>query len=194
MKLIVGLGNPGDDYLNSRHNLGFDALEQLRHKLGVDQAWQKEPKFKGEIIKFSGLDLILLRPLTFMNKSGQAVSLVAEYFKIKPEDIIVVHDELDLLLGKLKVRMGGAAAGHHGVESIIESLGTDKFVRVRLGIGNQDGFLGEHKRIAFSAESFVMEQFLQNEKSKVKSLLKQAVLAIETIIEKGVEEAQSQHH
>lgn len=194
MKLIVGLGNPGDSYLNSRHNLGFEALELLRHKLGVSETWQKETKFKGEIIKFSGLDLILLRPLTFMNKSGQAVSLVAEYFKIQPEDIIVVHDELDLLLGKLKVRMGGAAAGHHGVESVIESLGTDKFIRVRLGIGNKDGFLGEHKRIAFSAESFVMEQFLQSEKSKVKSLLKQAVLAVETIIEKGIEAAQNQHH
>lgn len=197
LKLIVGLGNPGEKFIHTRHNLGFEVVELLRHKLEAGK-WSLEGKFKSEIIKNNyTLDanrstLILARPITFMNRSGMAVSKLASYFKVIPEDIIIIHDDLDLLSGHLKIRLGGGAAGHHGVESIISELGTDKFIRVRLGIGTSQGFLGEHKKAAFNAEQFVLSHFTAHEKSKVKSMIKRAVKAIETILKEGIDSAQNQ--
>lgn len=189
MKLIVGLGNPGEQYIGSRHNLGFYVLDEFARKINAGD-WQMEDKFKSEIIKYEGL--ILLRPQTFMNNSGLAVSRVATFFKIDPEEILIIHDELDLPVGHLKIRLGGAAAGHHGVESVIEKLGTDKFARLRLGIGNQKAISGEHKQISFNAEHFVLEPFTQSEQSQVKKLAKRGIKALELILEKGLEPAQNQ--
>ena len=199
MKLIIGLGNPGEKYLGTRHNLGFAVIDELAHQLGVRVqglgfSWKNEKKFKSEIFDYT-LDpsrYTLVKPQTFMNQSGLAVSLIANFYNITPEDIIVVHDELDLLLGKIKVRQGGAAGGHHGVESIIKELGSDQFVRVRLGIGNQKSHLGEHHRISFNAEHYVLDPFLPAESSKVKHMLKQALEAIDLLLKKGLPEAQNQ--
>lgn len=189
MYLIVGLGNPEERYEGTRHNLGFALLDELTRKLNLID-WIMEDKFKSEIIKTP--QLILVKPHTFMNKSGIAVSLIANYYKITPENIIIIHDELDLPLGKIKVRIGGAAAGHHGVESIIESLGTDKFIRVRLGIGNLRTQSSEHKGQSISAEKFVLEPFLHSEKPQVKHMIKQALKALAILLEKGLEQAQNQ--
>ncbi len=189
MFLIVGLGNPGEKYLNTRHNLGFEVLDELRRKLELGQ-WSSEDKFKAEVAKNS--EVILARPLTYMNMSGMAVSAIAKFFKIPQEKIIVVHDELDLLVGHMKIRHGGSDAGHHGVESIIKSLGTEDFIRVRLGIGADKTLSGEHKLVDFNAEKFVMELFHPKEKSQVKALIKRAVKALETVLEKGIEKAQNQ--
>lgn len=189
MKLIVGLGNPGDQYKNTRHNLGFEVADHLIHKLSLE-SFVFEKKFKSEISRNE--NLIIIKPQTFMNNSGQAVSLVANYYKIKPEEIIVIQDELDVLLGKIKVRLGGGFGGHHGVESVMNGLGTDKFVRVRLGIGTTAGFLGEHQRKAFNAEHFVMEQFAPQENSKVKAMIKHGIEAIEILLNEGLEKAQNQ--
>lgn len=190
MFLIVGLGNPEDKYSGTRHNLGFVVLDELRRKLNLPD-WPKEDKFKAEVLKLSD-ELILARPQTYMNRSGLAVSALVNFYKIDSEGIIVVHDELDLSLGHIKIRLGGAAAGHHGVESIIESLGTDKFVRVRLGIGTQKALLGEHKKTSFNAEHFVLDPFDSKETSAVKRLHKQAVKAIEILLKDGLEKAQNQ--
>lgn len=189
MKLIVGLGNPEDKYAKTRHNLGFDILDELTRKLNLVD-WSLENKFKSEIIKSN--KMILVKPQTFVNKSGMAVKLLADYFKISPEDIVIIHDELDLPLGKIKVRLGGAAAGHHGVESIIEALGTDKFIRIRMGIGNLRTKSAEHKGQTISAEKFVLEPFMHSEKSKVKHMIKQTIKALETLLEKGLEYTQTQ--
>jgi peptidyl-tRNA hydrolase, PTH1 family len=189
MFLIVGLGNPGDKYLNSRHNLGFEVLDELRRKLDLGK-WGLESKFKAEVVKNS--QLILARPVTYMNMSGVAVAQLAKFFKIPKENIIVVHDELDLLVGHMKIRIGGSDAGHHGVESIINNLGAEDFIRVRLGIGADKTLSGEHKLVGFNAEKFVMELFHPKEKSQVKSMIKRAIKAIEAILEKGVEKAQNQ--
>lgn len=191
MFLIVGLGNPGDKFINTRHNLGFEVVDLLRKKLDFPD-WNNESKFKAEISK--NIDIALIKPVTFMNLSGLAVSSIAQYFKVKPEEIIVIHDELDLPLGHIKIRLGGSAAGHHGIESVIKMLGTEKFIRVRLGIGNWHATSGEHKHAAFNAEKFVVDQFLPNEKSKVKALIKRAVKAAEAILEKGLEKAQNQYN
>lgn len=189
MKLIVGLGNPEEKYAGTRHNLGFDVLDELIKKFNLVD-WVKEEKFKSELIKTT--ELILAKPQTYVNNSGIAVKSLAAYYKIPTTDVIVIHDELDLPLGKIKVRLGGAAAGHHGVESIISALGTDQFIRVRVGIGNLRSQSGEHRGQHFNAEHFVLEPFIHSEKSKVKHMLKQALKAIEILLEKGLEQAQNQ--
>lgn len=194
MYLIAGLGNPGDKFVHTRHNLGFEVINMLVHKLGMQNKWSQEEKFISKIIKINETTpkLILAKPTTFMNRSGLAVSKIAQYYKIKPEQIIVIHDELDLVLGHIKVKLGGSGGGHHGTESVIKQLGSDKFIRVRLGIGNMESLSGEHKHRSFNAEHFVVENFLPNEKSKVKAMIKRAVKAIEIILEDGIEKAQNQ--
>lgn len=189
MKLIVGLGNPEGKYAGTRHNLGFAVLDELAKKLNLVD-WSKEEKFKSELIKAP--QILLVKPQTFVNRSGMAVRLLADYYKLPPTDIILIHDELDLPLGKIKVRMGGAAAGHHGVESITAALGTDQFLRIRLGIGNLRTQSGEHKGQTVGAEKFVLEPFLSKEKSAVKHMIKQALKALDLLLEKGLESAQNQ--
>ena len=189
MKLIVGLGNPGEKYSKTRHNLGFEVLDELAKKLNLVD-WSLEGKFKSELIKAP--QLILVKPQTYVNNSGMAVKLLTTYYKLPTTDLIIIHDELDLPLGKIKVRLGGAAAGHHGVESIISALGTDQFIRVRLGIGNLRTLSGEHKGQSISAEKFVLEPFIPKEKPQVKHMIKQAIKALDLLLEKGLDSAQNQ--
>lgn len=189
MKLLVGLGNPGEKYEGTRHNLGFQFLDDLRHKLNAGE-WSPSDKFKAEVLK--ALDLYLVRPLTYMNNSGMAVAHIADYYKIAPEDIVIIHDDMDLPLGSIKIRRGGAAAGHHGVESIIDKLGSDNFVRIRMGVGNWKTQSSEHGGNSLNAEHYVLEEFLPNEKSRVKQMLKHAIQALERYLEDGLEAAQSQ--
>lgn len=192
MKLVVGLGNPGEKYVSTRHNLGFRVIEELgkkmdggKWKMGVeDGKWRIEKKFKAEIIKLG--NLILVKPLTYMNNSGQAVKDLMDYFKILISDVVIVHDELDLPLGKIKIRVGGSSGGHHGVESIIKALGDDKFIRVRLGTST----LVKHHDI----EKFVTTPFLSSEKSTAKHMVKQAVSAVELLLEEGLKSAQNQYN
>ncbi len=199
IKLIVGLGNPGEKYEKTRHNLGFEVVDVLAKKLNADK-FTEEKKFKAEIAKaeLTGdgetIQIVLMKPLTYMNLSGKAVQLYAQYFKIKPDEILVIHDELDILLGKMKIRQGGSAAGNHGVESIIETLGRDDFIRLRLGIGVDKTLAGEHGAVNFKAEEFVIDRFEAKEKSKVKAIIKRAVQAVETILNHGLEKAQNQYN
>lgn len=200
MKLVVGLGNPGEKYKSVRHNLGFMVVEELgkkmddgKWKMGVeDRRWKLDKKFKSEILKIA--DLLLVKPQTYMNNSGMAVKLLSTVYRLPSTDIIIIHDELDLPLGKIKVRVGGAAAGHHGVESIINTLGTDQFIRVRLGIGNLRTQSGEHKGQTIGAEKFVLEPFMPKEKTAVKHMIKQAIKALDLLLEKGLEKAQNQYN
>lgn len=189
MKLIVGLGNPEEKYARTRHNLGFELLDDYRRKHDLGD-WNLDKKFKAEIIKASN-DLILARPQTYMNNSGMAVAALKNYFKLEPQDILVVYDELDLPLGKMKIRLGGAAAGHHGVESIITSLNTDQFARLRLGIGTLESKSSEHGGQSFNAEHFVVSEFDENEKSHVRTMLKRALEILNIYLEKGLEKAQN---
>jgi len=192
MKLVVGLGNPGEKYERVRHNLGFMALDgYIREKYG-NPIWLSDKNLKSEVLKEE--DLIFAKPQTFMNQSGLALRVLSSVFGVGGEDIIIIHDELDLPLGKIKVRMGGAAAGHHGVESIIKALETDKFIRVRLGIGNLKTKSGEHKAIHVSAEKFVLEPFMHSEKAQVKHVIKQAIKAIELLLDRGLKVAQNQYN
>lgn len=136
IRLIVGLGNPGIDYADTRHNAGFWFLDQLAQREKV--FFQEEKKFQGEVarVRLAGQDIWLLKPTTFMNRSGQAVVALALYYKILPEEILVVHDELDLMPGCMKLKKGGGNAGHNGLKDITEKLSTPNFWRLRLGTGH----------------------------------------------------------
>lgn len=187
MQLIVGLGNPGKKYEATRHNLGFMVLDEYAKKnLGPEVVWEKNDKFDAEILKMS--NLLLIKPQAYMNNSGQTVAKLVNFYKVPIEKVVVIHDDLDLSLGKIKVRVGGSAAGHHGVESVIKSLGNDQFVRLRLGIGNEKSLKSNH----FPAEEYVLESFTSTEKHQVNHMVKKATSALEVILEEGVEVAQNQ--
>jgi PTH1 family peptidyl-tRNA hydrolase len=183
VKLIVGLGNPGEKYAKTRHNLGFIVLDALaRPALG----WQFSKKFNAEICQLTP-EILLAKPQTFMNASGMAVAKIFRYYDIKiPGNLWMVHDDVDLPLGRLKIRLGGAAAGHHGVESIIKELGTDEFVRFRLGIGHpQRGNDG-------AVEKYVLRSFDINEKSEMKQIIKKTVKAIRKALDQNLERAMNE--
>jgi len=208
MKLIVGLGNPGVKYEKTRHNVGFMIVDHfLNDYAGMTQpTWKMNERLKSEIAlvdwkpKEGELErVILAKPQTYMNNSGIAVQLIAAFYKVQPEDIWIVNDELDLPLGSMKIRFGGAAAGHHGVESIIEKLGTDKFWRFRMGIAQErvhgssmreEGKAHPVGNLAMTGvEDYVLGVFSGNEKGKSKDLIKRGYEALEFALEKGLKGA-----
>ncbi|MDG4812036.1 aminoacyl-tRNA hydrolase [Hydrogenovibrio sp. 3SP14C1] len=136
VKLIVGLGNPGGQYEQTRHNAGFWFVEEVARQFNVQ--FRPETKFLGEAarVQSNGLDVWLLKPMTFMNRSGQSIQAIAKFYKIAPEEILVVHDELDLDPGVAKLKTGGGHGGHNGLRDTIAALGTKEFKRLRLGIGH----------------------------------------------------------
>lgn len=208
MKLIVGLGNPGEQYLDTRHNLGFSVLEHfLKDNTSLrDSRWELSEKVKSQIFIYEwqpkngkSIKILLAKPQSYMNNSGMAVKSLIDFYKVDPSDLWVVHDDLDLPLGKLKIRFAGAGAGHHGVENIIDTLKTDKFWRFRLGIGNSrhvksrlDGESVEKivsRRYLGDASDFVLGSFEGKERTEIKKLIKDTVKSIETALESGLESA-----
>jgi len=139
--LVVGLGNPGRTYEHTRHNAGARAAESLARRLDTTMGRSKFRALLAEG-RVDGVALKIARPTTFMNESGQAVAPLARWFKIEPDHMVVIHDEIDLPLGQLRLKMGGGTAGHHGLDSIVGSLGTKDFYRVRIGVG-RPGHAGE---------------------------------------------------
>lgn len=136
LRLIAGLGNPGPEYSETRHNAGFWFVDACARKLGARLA--SESRFLGEAarVRTEGQDLWLLKPLTYMNRSGQALAALARFYKISPEEILVVHDELDLLPGEIRLKQGGGNGGHNGLKDIVAQFGSADFWRLRLGIGH----------------------------------------------------------
>ncbi len=197
MKLIIGLGNPGEKYEKTRHNLGFMVVEQfLKDFEPVGQTkWVDEKKFKSDIVelewqpKSGSLEkVILVKPKTYMNNSGLAVQLLTTYYKLLTTDVWVVHDDVDLPLGSIRIRKGGSSGGHRGVESMIEHLGDVEFWRIRLGIGHpvhkRDG--ESQKTNMKGVDDFVLGTFSSDEKGKLKHLIKHASEAIQTALEEDL--------
>lgn len=184
MKLIVGLGNPGDKYRDTRHNVGFMVVDKLAHELGgKDVRWESSTKHKAEIAKAG--EVVLVKPETFMNASGVAVSSIARFIKVKPEDVWVIHDDLDLPLGKIRIRVGGGSAGHHGIESIMRELGSDVFIRFRLGIGRGVN-RNFHRRFVID---FVLSKFTRGEAGELKHLVKRGAEAVRISLFEGLDKA-----
>lgn len=169
MKLIVGLGNPGIKYKKTRHNLGFRVIDELAEKF--------QSAFNAEIYekKIKNQKIILAKPQTFMNNSGTSVKSIFDYYKIPIEDILVVHDDIDLPLGEIKVQQGRGAAGHKGVQSIIDSLGSKDFIRMRIGIRPAQAE-------AIDTEKFVLQKFTPEEEKVIEQKIKQAAALIATAL------------
>ncbi len=180
VKLVVGLGNPGLFYAGNRHNAGFSCLKHFARVHHIDLN-KKQCRASIACASINGKDIILARPQTYMNNSGQAVASLARKFNIPPEDIIVIHDDLDLPPGKIRVRKGGSSGGHRGVESIIQELGSRDFIRIRIGIG-RPGDAGEQDII-----DFVLSDFTKEEQSLIKPAIARAGEAIESLIANGLE-------
>lgn len=191
MKLVVGLGNPGEKFASTRHNIGYMVVERLSHELGnVPASWKEESDHKALTCHVG--EVILVKQLTFMNTAGIAVKHLVDYYKILPGDVWVIHDDIDLPLGKLRIRMGGASAGHHGVDSIISNLKTDKFVRFRLGVGRgkeSSGMEMDKHLDKRSVISFVLSRFRSGEAGPLKHLVKNCTAAVKIALLDGLDKA-----
>ena len=183
VKLIVGLGNPGLMYAGSRHNIGFAVLKSLAGSLKIN--FKRDSSVSALVArgKLSGQDLILALPQTYMNLSGIAVLSLLKKFKVNPEDLLVVCDDLDLELGKMKIRPKGSSGGQRGVESIIDRLGTQDFGRLRIGIGRP--------RDPQDAAKYVLSGFRRQEKAAVKQIEEDAVSCCLSWVENGIEKTMS---
>jgi len=183
MKLIVGLGNPGDKYKNTRHNAGFMAVDFLVEHFGLD-AFKKADKHKCEMAdgEIAGEKVILIKPQTFMNLSGQAVRSVMQFYKIPAEDVMVVYDDVDLPSGNLRVRSSGSAGGHKGMKSVVHELGTEDFIRIRLGITPLTEFKGD-------LEDYVLGKLSGEEGVLMEGNVKKLPILLEVLLKEGIEEA-----
>ncbi|HIK10622.1 MAG TPA: aminoacyl-tRNA hydrolase [Oscillatoriaceae cyanobacterium M33_DOE_052] len=186
-QVIVGLGNPEPKYDDTRHNIGFAVVDALAHawgiKLSPDRRFQG---FFGEGLAVGSSKVRLLKPTTYMNRSGQAVRSVTDWYKVPPEGVLVIYDDMDLPVGRLRLRLSGSAGGHNGMKSTIAHLGTEKFPRLRLGIGKPKVPHAETGSI-----SHVLGKFAPEEKEQVTAALQLAVEAVEMSLKQGVEKAMS---
>lgn len=178
MKIIVGLGNPGKIYQNTRHNSGYLVLDQLASKLEIGE-WSKNKKFQADLAEANkfGEKIILVKPTTFMNLSGNAVARLMTFYKVKPEDLIVISDDVDLPLDKIRIRKMGTSGGHQGLQSIIDSIGTNKFIRLRLGIARPIDFADrtEAQENRMQTAEYVLEPYSRREKAILAKTLVKAV-------------------
>ncbi len=157
MKLIIGLGNPGKEYAKTRHNVGFMVIDALTKQLGADFKLNKKFQAEVAVIKNGKEEIVLAKPQTFMNLSGISTRAILDFYKIKPKDIIVIHDDKDILFGEVKYQSDRSAAGHNGIKSLIEHLGTQDFARIRVGVA-----WGDKEKMGDTAE-FVLRNFTKTE-------------------------------
>jgi PTH1 family peptidyl-tRNA hydrolase len=198
MKIIVGLGNPGKKFEKTRHNLGFIVLDRFSRKNKFPK-FEMKREFLAEISEKKILKekIILAKPQTFMNNSGLAVKRILEKlrtFNIGPltSNLWVIHDDLDIPFGKIKISFGRGSAGHKGVQSIINEIGTKNFVRFRIGIKPNSKFKMQNAKLKFKIQNFVLEKFNKNEEKILKEVIEMVCRAIEMAIKEGVEKAMSE--
>jgi PTH1 family peptidyl-tRNA hydrolase len=176
MKLIVGLGNPGREYEHTRHNVGFQVAEELAQRYRV--TLKSRASWKARVAKIAEIDegVLLAEPTTFMNLSGWAVREIAAFHKLSPSDVLVVVDDADLPLGRLRLRTSGSAGGHNGLKSVIQELGTAEFPRLRVGVGRQAGELKNH----------VLGRFSVDERTQIDAAVKRAADAAELFAKENI--------
>ncbi|KGR76572.1 aminoacyl-tRNA hydrolase [Ureibacillus manganicus] len=175
MKLIVGLGNPGKQYEHTRHNIGFECIDELAKKW---DAPLNQMKFNGMFTTIHRPEgkVMLLKPLTYMNLSGECVRPIMDYYDIEIEDVIVIYDDLDLEIGKLRLRQKGSAGGHNGIKSLIQHLGTQEFNRIRVGISRPP--------VGMKVADYVLSKFTKEEDPTIDDAIKKCVAAVETSLSK----------
>ena len=177
MLLFVGLGNPSPDNENNRHNIGFKIIDAINRKFNLSK---QKPKFKGLLTtgNIGDKKIYAIKPLTFMNNSGICIRELIEYFKINPENVIVFHDDLDIIFGKIKVKFGGSSAGHNGIDSIDKFIGKD-YSRVRIGIGKPNGKV--------NVADHVLKDFDEEEKQKLENITNNITNSLPILLDKKLE-------
>jgi PTH1 family peptidyl-tRNA hydrolase len=177
MFLVVGLGNPGPEYEDTRHNLGFRVIDELARRLGISSLKSKHHSFIGEA-KVGDHKVILVQPQTFMNNSGPAVRGSLEWYKLHIKALIVIYDDVDLEVGQVRIREKGSAGGHHGMESVIASLGTSEFARVRVGIGRES--------LTADVTDYVLQRIPPAQRENLDTAVVTAADAVEAIVTTGL--------
>ncbi|GAA0085993.1 aminoacyl-tRNA hydrolase [Clostridium sp. MB05] len=178
MFLIVGLGNPGKEYEGTRHNIGFEAIDYISNKYNIDI---NRIKFKGVYGEgfINNNKVILLKPTTYMNLSGESIREVMNFYKLKDDEVIVIYDDISLEIGKLRIREKGSAGGHNGIKSIIANIGGDVFPRIKIGVGQPNGDLVSH----------VLGRFSKEESEVLMEVIEASLIGVEGIIKDGTKEA-----
>ena len=178
MFLVVGLGNPGDKYDGTRHNIGFETIDYISSKYNIDVT---RVKFKGVIGEgfIGGEKVILLKPTTYMNLSGESVREAMSFYKLTEEDIVIIYDDISLEVGKIRIRERGSAGGHNGIKSIISNINTDVFPRIKIGVGQPTGDLVSH----------VLGRFSKEEAEDLKEVIEVSSKAVEIIMKSGTKDA-----
>lgn len=183
MYLIVGLGNPGKDYEKTRHNVGFMAVDELAEKMNIRF---DRNKFKGKVAegRIGAQKVVLLKPQTFMNLSGESIGEAADFYKLEPEEIIVVFDDVSLEVGKLRIRKKGSSGGHNGIKSTILHLASENFPRIKIGVGAPEHDMVRH----------VLGKFHDEDKEKIAKTIHAARESVYAIIENGIDSAISEYN
>lgn len=178
IKLIAGLGNPGEKYAGTRHNIGFDVIDKLSDEFSLSFT----EKYFGEYAEtvYEGRKIYFLKPLTFMNLSGKSVGALSSFYKISPDEVLVIHDEMNIPYNTLKIRRGGTAGGHNGLKSIIESLGSIEYPRLKMGIG---------KDSSKDTVSYVLGKFKPEEKQVYEEFISRGADAVKYILKEGLDKA-----
>ena len=184
--LVVGLGNPGPRYATTRHNIGFLVADILADRIGAGFKVHKKSGAEVTTGRLGGRSVVLAKPRCYMNESGRQVGPLAKFYSIAPADVVVIHDELDIDFGRIRLKFGGGVAGHNGLRSVSSALGSNDFARVRIGIGRPPGRM--------QGADFVLSTFTSAEWKEVPTICEQAADAVELLVGEGLEPAQNTVH
>jgi peptidyl-tRNA hydrolase, PTH1 family len=193
MKLIVGLGNPGFLYIRNRHNVGFMCLNHLAKRLRV-KFDRKQGHARTGIGNIAGYRVVLAKPQTYMNASGEAVDVLMKKLDVTPSDLIVIHDDLDLPTGKIRLRLGGSSGGHKGINSIISHIGTPDFYRVRVGIGRPDSDKKSEKAKEEAVVAFVLSDFAEDERKIMEDTIPRISEAVICLLTEDITAAMNKYN
>jgi len=189
VKLIVGLGNPGRAYVNTRHNVGFECLNFFARRQGI--SWvRRQAKARVGFGDVAAEKVILVKPLTFVNLSGESVAPLVRYYNVAPADILVIYDDVDFPLGKIRIREGGGAGGHNGMKSIIEHLGSRDFPRIRVGIGP----IGADEPEKIRSREYVLGHFTSDERAVLSEICPRVADAVYCILSEGIAAAMNKYN
>lgn len=200
MKLIVGLGNPGPKYVLTRHNVGFMLLDVLAQAFEGHDNWKTDKEFRAQTMKtnIAGQPVLMIKPQTFMNLSGESVQPAAAMFKIPLEDILVVHDEIDLPFGEVRFQSKRGPGGHNGIKSVHQMLGSDEYCRMRLGVGRPQQFVndqGEKTGAVMEVHAYVLQNFTKDEQRALQQeLFEHFVDAVEVWVKDGLQQASTKYN
>ncbi|MDF2512234.1 MAG: pth [Herbinix sp.] len=185
MYIIVGLGNPTDKYQATRHNIGWDAITRISDDYGISLDMKKHKAICGKGM-IAGERVVLAQPITYMNLSGESVRELMDFYKVSPEEVIVIYDDISLEVGQLRLRTKGSAGGHNGIKSIISHMGTDEFPRIKVGVGD--------KPKGWDLADYVLSRFGENEQETMREALKDTSDAVKSILTNGIDAAMNQYN